>query len=188
MHSPAGQIQKARQMPDYQNMTATEAIRHAKDVSGLTAEEIGMAAGVSAAVVRRYLQRGDDYEPGLSKVPALCRAMRNTVLIQWQQAQLERQAEDVPPARNRAEVLTAVARVAASLGDVQRRLAESEARGIDPACARDVRSLIQDVIEDCRYTQAMLAEQASHADITEVDPLPSLRPEHKQPWWRRVLG
>ena len=114
--------------------------------------------------------------------------MRNTVLIQWQQAQLERQAEDVPPARNRAEVLTAVARVAASLGDVQRRLADSEGRGIDPACARDVRSLMQDVIEDCRYTQAMLAEQASHADITEVVPLPSLRPEHKQPWWRRVLG
>ena len=81
-------------------------------------------------------------------------------------------------------MLTAVARVAASLGDVQRRLAESEARGIDPACARDVRSLIQDVIEDCRYAQAMLAEQASHADITEADPLPSLRPEHKQPWWR----
>ena len=51
MHAPAGQIQKARQMPDYQNMTATEAIRHAKDVSGLTAEEIGMAAGVSAATI-----------------------------------------------------------------------------------------------------------------------------------------
>lgn len=32
-------------MPDYQNMTATEAMRHAKDVSGLTAEEIGRAAG-----------------------------------------------------------------------------------------------------------------------------------------------
>ena len=170
-------------MPDYQNMTATEAMRHAKDVSGLTAEEIGAAAGLSAAVVRRYLQRDEGYSPGLDRIPDLCRAMRNTVLIHWQQAKLERQAEDVPPARSRAEVLTAVARVAASMGDVQRRLADSEDGGIDPACARDVRSLIQDVIEDCRYAQAMLAEQASHADITEADPLPSLRPS-KKPWWR----
>ena len=170
-------------MPDYQNMTATEAMRHAKDVSGLTAEEIGAAAGLSAAVVRRYLQRDEGYSPGLDRIPDLCRAMRNTVLIQWQQAKLERQAEDVPPARRRAEVLTAVARVAASMGDVQRRLADSEDGGIDPACARDVRSLIQDVIEDCRYAQAMLAEQASHADITEADPLPSLRPSKKR-WWR----
>lgn len=170
-------------MPDYQNMTATEAMRHAKDVSGLTAEEIGAAAGLSAAVVRRYLQRDEGYSPGLDRIPDLCRAMRNTVLIQWQQAKLERQAEDVPPARSRAEVLTAVARVAASMGDVQRRLADSEDGGIDPACARDVRSLIQDVIEDCRYAQAMLAEQASHADITEADPLPSLRPSKKR-WWR----
>ncbi len=170
-------------MPDYQNMTATEAMRHAKDVSGLTAEEIGAAAGLSAAVVRRYLQRDEGYSPGLDRIPDLCRAMHNTVLIQWQQAKLERQAEDVPPARSRAEVLTAVARVAASMGDVQRRLADSEDGGIDPACARDVRSLIQDVIEDCRYAQAKLAEQASHADITEADPLPSLRPSKKR-WWR----
>ena len=172
-------------MPDYQNMTATEAMRHAKDVSGLTAEEIGAAAGLSAAVVRRYLQRDEGYSPGLDRIPDLCRAMRNTVLIQWQQAKLERQAEDVPPARSRAEVLTAVARVAASMGDVQRRLADSEDGGIDPACARDVRSLIQDVIENCRYAQAKLAEQASHADITEADPLPSLRPVRKS-WWRRL--
>lgn len=82
-------------------------------------------------------------------------------------------------------MLTAVARVAASLGDVQRRLADSEDGGIDPACARDVRSLIQDVIEDCRYVQAMLAEQASHADITEAEVLLSLRPAPKTvSWWK----
>ena len=171
-------------MPDYQNMSATEAMRHAKDVSGLTAEEIGAAAELSAAVVRRYLQRGDEYAPGLDRIPALCRAMRNTVLIQWQQAQLERQAEDVSPARNRAEVLTAVARVAASLGDVQRRLAESEVGGIDPACARDVRGLVGDVIEDCRVVMAMLQHVAQCADRTECDVLLSVRPKPKRPWWR----
>lgn len=171
-------------MPDYQNMSATEAMRHAKDVSGLTAEEIGAAAGVSAAVVRRYLQRGDDYTPGLDRIPDLCRAMHNTVLIQWQQAKLERQAEDVSPARNRAEVLTAVARVAASLGDVQRRLAESEVGGIDPACARDVRGLVGDVIEDCRVVMSRLQYVAQCADRTECDVLLSVRPKAKRPWWR----
>lgn len=171
-------------MPDYQNMTATEAMRHAKDVSGLTAEEIGAAAGVSAAVVRRYLQRGDDYTPGLDRIPDLCRAMHNTVLIQWQQAKLERQAEDVPPARSRAEVLTAVARVAASMGDVQRRLAESEVGGIDPASARDVRGLMGDVIEDCRVVMAMLQHVAQCADRTKCDVLLCVRPKFKRPWWR----
>lgn len=180
-------------MPDYQNMTAIEAVRHAKDVSGLTAEEIAERAGTSAAVVRRYLNRADDYSPGLDRLPALCRAMGNMVLIQWQNAQLERQPEQVSPARTRAEVLTAVARVSASLGDVQRLLAESEVRGIDPACARDVRGLLGDVIEDCRYAQAMLAEQASHADITECVILASLRSEPSpeswtaskvRPWWK----
>lgn len=171
-------------MPDYQNMTATEAMRHAKDVSGLTAEEIAAAAGLSAAVVRRYLQRGDDYAPGLDKIPALCRAMHNTVLIQWQQAQLERQAEDIPPARTRAQVLTAVARAAASMGDVQRRLADAEECGIDPACARDVRGLVGDVIEDCRVVMAMLQHVAQCADRTECDVLLSMRPKAKRPWWR----
>lgn len=170
-------------MPDYQNMTATEAMRHAKDVSGLTAEEIGAAAGLSASVVRRYLQRGHDYAPGLDRIPALCRAMHNTVLIQWQRAMLDRQPEGIPPARTRAEVLTAVARAAASMGDVQRRLAESEGSGIDPACARDVRGLAGDVIEDCRVVMAMRAVQARASDITEAAPLPSLRLDRK-PWWR----
>ncbi len=106
----------------------------------LTAEEIAKEAGTSASVIRRYLQRGDGYEPGLSRIPALCLAMRNDVLLRWIEAQLERQPHDIPPAQNRAAVLTAVARVAACLGDVQRRLAESESRGIDPACARTARA------------------------------------------------
>lgn len=64
-------------MPDYPTMTATEAIRHAKDVSGMTAEEIAAAAGIRPAAVRRYLAMdSDDYFPGLDKIPALCRAMQ----------------------------------------------------------------------------------------------------------------
>lgn len=170
-------------MPDYRNMDAVEAMRHAKDVSGLTAEQIAAVAGTSASVVRRYLNR-DDYLPGFDRIPALCRAMRNTVLILWLQAQADITPVSVAPAQNRAEVLTAVARIAASLGDVQRRLAESEKSGINPACARDVRSLLGDVVEDCRIAMDMLQGMAQCANRTECDVLFSLRPVKKKPWWR----
>lgn len=172
-------------MLDYKNMTATEAMRHAKDVSGMTAEEIAVAMHIKVSVIRRYLQYEDGYSPGLDKIPTLCAAMDNFVLLHWIEAQLEPLRVDIPSAQNRAEVLTAAARAAASMGDVQRCLADSQARGIDPACARDVRGLLQDVIEDCRYAQAILAKQASHANITECAPLASLRPEPKPtPWWK----
>lgn len=172
-------------MPDYKHMTATEAMRHAKDVSGMTAEEIAVAMHVKASVIRRYLQYEDGYSPGLDKIPALCEAMDNFVLLHWIEAQLEPLRVDIPPAQNRAEVLTAAARIAASIGDVQRCLADSQAHGIDPACARNVRGLLQYVIDDCGYAQAILAEQASHADIREYTPLASLRPTPKPaPWWK----
>lgn len=62
-------------MPDYQNMSWLDALRHAKDVSGLTAEEIAARIGVKPSIVRRYLQNADGYAPGLDKLPALCLAM-----------------------------------------------------------------------------------------------------------------
>ena len=90
-------------------MSWLEALRYAKDISGLTAEEIAARMFVKPSIVRRYLQNADGYAPGLDKLPALCTAMDNAVLLEWLEAQLERQPEDVPPARSRAEVLTAVA-------------------------------------------------------------------------------
>lgn len=178
-------------MPDYQNMTATDAIRHAKDVSGLTAEDIAEAAGISPAVIRRYLLRGDDYEPGLSKIPILCRAMHNTVLLQWIDAKLEVEPE-VPPATSRAEVLTSVARVAACVGDVQRCLADSETCGIDPACARELRGLLMDVIAECRISMGKLQAMAEARDMRDMMPLRCVRVELnetvRRPWWRRVWG
>lgn len=170
-------------MPDYQNMTAIEAVRHAKAVSGMTVEQIAKAADIPVQVMRRYLERDTGYSPGLYRIPALCRAMGNVVLVQWIEAQLD--VPKAPAARTRAEVLTAVARAAASMGDVQRALADSERRGIDPACARDVRSQLAEVVAECRHAQAMLAQQASCRDITEAEPLACVR-RRPLPWWRRL--
>ena len=171
-------------MPDYQNMSAVEAVRHAKAVSGMTVEQIAKAAGMPVSTIRKYMERDTGYSPSLERIPTLCRALGNVVLVQWIEAQL-----DVPvatPARSRAEVLTAMARAAACMGDAQRVLADCEGRGIDPACARDVRSLLGDVIAECRQAQASLAEQASYRDMTEVAPLASVR-RKAAPWWRRIF-
>ncbi len=65
-------------MPDYQNMSWLEALRYAKDVSGLTAEEIATRMGVKPSIVRRYLQHAEGYAPGLDRLPALCAALGNT--------------------------------------------------------------------------------------------------------------
>lgn len=116
-------------MPDYRNMSAIEALREAKDASGMTAEAIARGAGLSATHLRRYLDPSDNYSPSLHLVPQLCRVMRNTILLQWLEAQIEMTPDDtsVTPAATRADVLTAVARAGCALGEVQRRLAH-EAR------------------------------------------------------------
>ena len=42
-------------MADYKNMTAIEALREAKDASGMTAETIAQGVGITATHLRRYL-------------------------------------------------------------------------------------------------------------------------------------
>ena len=172
-------------MPDYQNMSWLEALRYAKDVSGLTAEEIATRMGVKPSIVRRYLQHAEGYAPGLDRLPALCAALGNTVLLQWLSAQVEPADAEVLPARDRAEVLTAVAAASAALGDVQRRLVETAQTGIDPVCARELRSMLLEVILECQRSQSMLLAQAQARDRTETEVLFSLKSERPSaPWWK----
>lgn len=119
-------------MPDYKNMSAKEALREAKDASGMTAEEIARGLGISASHMRRYLDAGDSYFPSLSTIPALCTVMRNTILLQWLEAQTAPEAPvPVSPAESRADVLTSV-----SLGGRSPRNGAGNAfRGEDhPSC------------------------------------------------------
>lgn len=173
---------------DYQTMSHVDAMREAKAASGMTDEEIAKAANISVHAVRQYQRPRDGYAPGLDKIPTLCRVMGNNILLSWIQAQADPRALcDIPPATSRAEVLTAVARVSATLGDAQRRLADSELSGIDPECARDVRGLMNDVIEDCRVVMAKLLPIAQFRDRTRCYPLLSKAhsgSEYRKPWWR----
>ena len=60
-------------MADYKNMTAIEALREAKDASGMTAESIAQGVGITATHLRRYLDPNDQlcaepaHHPGLSQ-------------------------------------------------------------------------------------------------------------------------
>ena len=88
-------------MADYKNMTAIEALREAKDASGMTAESIAQGVGITATHLRRYLDPNDNYAPSLHIIPGLCRVMRNTILLQWLEAQLVADDTPVTPRRGR---------------------------------------------------------------------------------------
>ncbi|HIX40245.1 MAG TPA: helix-turn-helix domain-containing protein [Candidatus Desulfovibrio intestinigallinarum] len=173
-------------MPDYENMSWLEALQYAKEISGLTAEEIASRMFVKPSVVRRYLKNDGGYAPGLDKIPLLCLAMNNGVLLNWIEAQIRICSISIPPAKDRAEVLTAVAEASAALGDVQRRLVETAETGIDPVCARELRSLLEDVILVCQRCQLMLHTLAQKRYRTDCEPLCSLADPKKQriPWWK----
>lgn len=121
-------------MADYKNMTAIEALREAKDASGMTAETIAQGVGITATHLRRYLDPNDNYAPSLHIIPGLCRVMRNTILLQWLEAQLVADDTPVAPAATRADVLSAVARAGSALGEVQRIVAEAQV--LYPSTAR----------------------------------------------------
>lgn len=78
-------------MPDFNPRHATfkQTLVFAKLVSGMTNEEISETSGISLAQVARYFQEHDAYAPSPALIPALCRAMGNTILVDWLNAQVE---------------------------------------------------------------------------------------------------
>lgn len=65
------------------------ALEAAKEMSGLTNEEITNRSGLDAASVARYFNPNDSYEPSPQKIPNLCRALGNTITADWVSAQVE---------------------------------------------------------------------------------------------------
>ena len=81
-------------MPDYRNMTAKEAIRAAKEESGLTIEQIARRLNVSTSVVKRYLKEDDVYSPRLDMLPRSCVVLGDTVLPDWMASQIRRDDDE----------------------------------------------------------------------------------------------
>ena len=78
----------------HKEMTAKEAVRAAKEESGLTTEQIARRLKVSTSVVKRYLKEDDAYFPRLDMLPRLCLALGNTLLLDWAEAQVGQSIED----------------------------------------------------------------------------------------------
>ena len=161
----------------------------------MTAESIAQGVGITATHLRRYLDPNDNYAPSLHVIPVLCRVMRNTILLQWLEAQIVADDTPVTPAATRADVLTAVARAGSALGEVQRIVAEAQV--LYPSTAREIRSGLGDVIAACRSAQAglqPLAERrdrdvvlASLSDGEQAPPVAMPEPltgECRKPWWK----
>ena len=181
---------------DMRNTLPIEAIRAAKDVSGLSVDEIAARTGLPVYVLKQYFRNQDGYMPALDKIPLLCRAFGNRILLQWLEAQVAAEEVSETPAATRADVLTAVALAGSALGDVQRIVAEAQV--LYPSTAREIRSALGDVIAACRSAQAglqTLAEQRDRGMVlasvmkTEDETLPPVAMErvceecHK-PWWK----
>lgn len=93
-----------------------------------TNEEISEASGIGLAQVSRYFQENDEYSPRPALIPALCRALGNTILVDWLNAQIE----DLRPGLNiqtAADLSEAVMRATANTGDLNKKTLEAIADG-----------------------------------------------------------
>lgn len=66
-----------------------EAIVEAKRLSKLTNTEIANMSGIQEAKVARYFSLYDKYMPSPENIPALCRALGNTLIAEWVIAQVQ---------------------------------------------------------------------------------------------------
>lgn len=176
-------------MHDLKNMDSWEAIRFAIEWSGKTRKEVASALGMNVGHINRYCSREDPHEPSLSMIRRLCLVLGNTVLLKWVEAKLDTSEAHFPAPENRAQVLTAIARAVAALGEANHLAAETEERGITPADAREIRSALLDVIGEARFVMGMLQHLAEHQSVETCPPLASLKPEApKRPsWWKRMI-
>ena len=176
-------------MHDLKNMDSWEAIRLAIEWSGKTRKEVASALGVNVGHINRYCSREDPHEPSLDMIRRLCLVLGNTVLLKWVEAKLDTSDAHIPAPESRAQVLTALARAVAALGEANRLAAETEARGITPADAREIRSTLLDVIGESRFAMGMLQHIAEHRGVDTYPPLASLKLEEKAKlaWWKRLF-
>ena len=63
-------------------------LRYAKDISGLTLEEISEKTGISLSQIQRYFS-DEDYYPSPIKLVAICKALNTTLPIEWMLQQVK---------------------------------------------------------------------------------------------------
>lgn len=69
--------------------TFNQVLAYAKMLSGLTNAEISEKSGISPANVAKYFKENEAYYPNPCNIPALCCALGNRIILDWQLAQVE---------------------------------------------------------------------------------------------------
>lgn len=143
--------------PDLRNMTAGEALQYAKLLSGMTVEDIADRAGWGVASLRRCFNPQDtDHRPSLTRIPALCRALGNTVLLDWVIAQLE-ELSGTPGKSSVVDILQAVNAAASTSGQVHEAVDAALLDGrIDRQEARDIRGACREARKSLERIEASL--------------------------------
>ena len=120
--------------------TFKQALVFAKLLSGMTNEEISEASGISGAQIARYFQEHDAYAPSPALVPVLCRALRNTVLVDWLNAQVE-ELRPVAPISTVQDLTMAVMKATQNTGTLNSKTLAAIADGtISPQEARTLQA------------------------------------------------
>jgi len=136
---------------DFKNMTAKQALTLAKLLSGKTCEDIAEETGFPYQSIRQYFKEHETrYFPGIHRIPALCRALGNNILIEWLHAQLEIPSHH-PSITKGSELLKELNRLSSELGDVARVTGEALQDGkVDQQEAQQIIGEIKDVEEQCQ--------------------------------------
>lgn len=136
-------------MMNLKEMTVTQAVRTAKEVSGKTGKEIADSVGISRGVLTRYLKADDDYSPRMGTIPDLCHAFENDILLQWLEARIKQERESL-----REKMLLHVGKVKKALEEATLILSAEEEMAAEDE--EELYDLINKVERECRRMGSLL--------------------------------
>lgn len=136
-------------MMNLKEMTVTQAVRTAKEVSGKTGKEIADGLGISRGVITRYLKEDDDYSPMMGMIPDLCHAFENDILLQWLEVRIRKDRRT-----GREKMLLHVGKMKKALEEVTLFLATEEEMAVEDE--EELYDLINKVKRECRRMDFLL--------------------------------
>jgi len=78
-----------KKLPNLADMTCKKMLVFAKEMSGLTLEEISEKSGIPMSSIKQYFDENrTDYYPTPYMIPRLCKALGNEIIIDWQCQQM----------------------------------------------------------------------------------------------------
>ncbi len=103
---------------DLKSRTAKQALGLAKGLSGKNNEILAEEMGQDVSTVKRYFNENDlDYYPSLPRLPRLCKALENSILLDWIGEQLEAHYGTIS-IDTETDLLLTVNRIASEMGEV----------------------------------------------------------------------